>query len=209
MFRHRQKKGFTLIEVTLAIVIGIIMIAGATLIYNQAKTSAGNSRAQAKVVALQQLVEEFAAQNQGIYPAVLSDVNALWKRKRPDDWNKSPWGGLTGTAYAPTDPTAGNGVGNVQAANTIAFPAGTLATVAHLASGSAAASNPSATLAGFVGGLVYDYDGSNAAWSYGNLAGNTGDIMTNGRVTVKGYACYIADQQGRFPNFIVGGKANM
>ena len=61
--RKGRARGFTLIEVTLAIVIGIIMIAGATLIYNQAKTSAGNSRAQAKVVALQQLVEEYAAQN--------------------------------------------------------------------------------------------------------------------------------------------------
>ena len=48
--------GFTLIEVTLAIVIGVILIAGGTLLYNQAKNSAGNSRAQAKVASLQALV---------------------------------------------------------------------------------------------------------------------------------------------------------
>jgi prepilin-type N-terminal cleavage/methylation domain-containing protein len=97
----RKKKGFTLIEVTLAIVIGIVMIAGATLIYNQAKNSAGNSRASSKVVALQQVIEEFAAQNQGIYPTSLRDINDLWIRKRPDDWNKSPWGGVIGSAMLP------------------------------------------------------------------------------------------------------------
>jgi prepilin-type N-terminal cleavage/methylation domain-containing protein len=206
MFRHRQKKGFTLIEVTLAIVIGIIMIAGATLIYNQAKTSAGNSRAQAKVVALQQLIEEFAAQNQGIYPASISDVNALWKRKRPDDWNKSPWGGLTGTTYVPTDLVNGLGVltttvpGTATAANTLANIAAPGAIIVRPFDGVAAA-NVGAP--GLVGGLAYDYDSANAVWSYSS------DVMTNRPATVKGYAVYICDQQGRYPNFVTGGKANM
>ncbi len=89
-------RGFTLIEVTLAIVIGVIMIAGATLLYNQSKISSGNSRAQAKVLALQQLVEEYAANNAGTYPTIES-VRSLFKRKRPDDYLKSPWGGQIGT----------------------------------------------------------------------------------------------------------------
>lgn len=137
----RKKKGFTLIEVTLAIVIGIVMIAGATLIYNQAKNSAGNSRASSKVVALQQVIEEFAAQNQGIYPTSLRDLNDLWIRKRPDDWNKSPWGGVIGTSFAPNTPhtnyaatyasAAAGGVGVIGMANiltlgTAAAPAGAL-----------------------------------------------------------------------------------
>lgn len=139
----RKKKGFTLIEVTLAIVIGIVMIAGATLIYNQAKNSAGNSRASSKVVALQQVIEEFAAQNQGVYPTVMRDINDLWVRKRPDDWNKSPWGGVIGTSYSPNSahinyaagsvytPAAAGGVGviamaNIQTLGTQAAPAGAL-----------------------------------------------------------------------------------
>ncbi len=202
MIKSNRKKGFTLIEVTLAIVIGIIMIAGATLIYNQAKTSAGNSRAQAKVVALQQLVEEFAAQNQGIYPNRLNDVNALWIRKRPDDWNKSPWGGMIGNSYT----AQGAGVGNWVAGGTVISWASSGSLPTHPAT-PAAAQQTGAALSGFVGGLAYDYDDANATWSYGG-AGIIGDIMTNQPVTVKGYAVYIANQQGQFPNFITGGKAN-
>jgi len=86
-------KGFTLIEVTLAIVIGIIMIAGATLIYNQAKVSAGNSRAQAKVASLQSLIEQYMARADGLAPDITA-LRALWQRTRPDDFNKSPWGGV-------------------------------------------------------------------------------------------------------------------
>lgn len=95
----RAKRGFTLVEVTLAIVIGIILIAGATLIYNQAKNSAGNSRANAKVVALQSVVEEFAAMNGGLYPDKIAYVQGMWSRRRPDDFNKSPWGGLVGSQF--------------------------------------------------------------------------------------------------------------
>ena len=109
MKRNRQLRGFTLIEVTLAIVIGIIMIAGATLIYNQAKTSAGNSRAQAKVASLQSLVEQYMARADGVAPDV-DALRALWERSRPDDFNKSPWGGLAQPTLDPDGTTAANGV---------------------------------------------------------------------------------------------------
>lgn len=88
----RKSRGFTLIEVALAIVIGVVLITGAVLIYNQAKNAAGNSRAQAKVASLQALVEDFLAQSNGDTPEVAT-LRALWRRKRPDDYNKSPWGG--------------------------------------------------------------------------------------------------------------------
>ena len=90
-----RRTGFTLIEVTLAIVIGVIMIAGAILIYNQAKVSAGNSRAQEKVASLQGLVEDYMARSDGIAPST-DNLRAMWVRARPDDWNKSPWGGVMG-----------------------------------------------------------------------------------------------------------------
>lgn len=202
--RPCQKRGFTLIEVTLAIVIGIIMIAGATLIYNQAKTSAGNSRAQAKVLALQQLVEEYAARAEGLYPNVLNDLNSLWARKRPDDWNKSPWGGVLGSKYR----DQGGGVANwPPSVIEVNFNASTSAMTSsnHPTSGSGAQLGANGTQ---TGGLVYDLDPTNAIWQYGDAV-QVGDIMTNRTVTVKGYAVYICDQQGRYPNFITGGKPNM
>ncbi|MBU6429283.1 MAG: hypothetical protein KGR26_09755, partial [Cyanobacteria bacterium REEB65] len=182
---------------------------GATLIYNQAKVSAGNSRGQEKVVALQQLIEEYAAQNQGVYPSNVSDVATLWTRKRPDDWNKSPWGGVIGASYNPTAAT-GTGVGTDAAGTTTL---GTLATMPQYATTTAVAANEPTTAnagvtaytttdANYIGGLVYDYDSSNATFSFAE------DLITNNPVMVRGYAVYIADQQGRMPNFTTGGKAN-
>ncbi len=200
MTSRRKAKGFTLIEVTLAIVIGIIMVAGATLIYNQAKTSAGNSRAQAKVVALQQLAEEYAAMSQGIYPETVDIIQALWQRKRPDDWNKSPWGGMVGTSFS--NSTNAGGV------MTLIAPQATADTgIGHVASGSAATTVAKPDL---VGGLFYEYGGADI-WTYGNPTAaapdaKVGDLMTNTQVTVRSFAVSIANQQGKFPNFIAGGK---
>lgn len=115
--KRNRTKGFTLIEVTLAIVIGIVLIAGATLIYNQAKASAGNSRAQAKVVSMQSLVEQYMARADGVPPDI-TVVRALWERARPDDFNKSPWGGLVMPTVQGTATTSGVIDGNtLDAAN--------------------------------------------------------------------------------------------
>jgi prepilin-type N-terminal cleavage/methylation domain-containing protein len=93
----RPESGFTLIEVTLAIVIGVVVIAGATVLYNQAKNSAANSAAQNKVNAASAIVEEFAARNYGNYPTG-GQLEKVWIRNRPDDFNTSPWGGMSGIA---------------------------------------------------------------------------------------------------------------
>lgn len=101
-----NSRGFTLLEVTLAIVIGIIVFAGATLIYNQAKASASETRAKAKVMSLQSLVEQSMAKD-GIPPEV-DALRALWVRQRPDDWNKSAWGGAIAPVQFPgTTDTSG------------------------------------------------------------------------------------------------------
>ncbi|HEY9854647.1 MAG TPA: type II secretion system protein, partial [Stenomitos sp.] len=68
----KAQKGFTLIEVSLAIVIGVIVLAGAITLYNQSKVSAGNSKAQEKALALASIVEELAASNNMAYPAYTS-----------------------------------------------------------------------------------------------------------------------------------------
>jgi hypothetical protein len=149
----------------------------------------------------------------------MNDVNALWKRKRPDDWNKSPWGGVIGNSYNPTatvGDSAAYGVNN-NAGNVLAFtntnwaasmPCG--AACSGVTAGTAAP--PTQTIGSvassmignvnLVGGLFYDFDNNNQSYVYPI------DIMTNQTSIVKGYACYVADQQGRYPNFIVGGRAN-
>lgn len=88
--------GFTLVEVVLAIVVGIGILAGAVTIYNQTKTSTANSLAKEKEMALSNVVEESGAANGGAFPS-LATLQALWPTKRPQDYNTSPWGGtLTG-----------------------------------------------------------------------------------------------------------------
>lgn len=94
--KHTES-GFTLIEVTLAIVIGVVVIAGATVLYNQAKNSAANTAAQNKVNAAAATIEEFSAKNFGKYPTS-AQFTTIWQRNRPDDYGSSPWGGPTGTA---------------------------------------------------------------------------------------------------------------
>jgi hypothetical protein len=75
-----------------------VVIAGATVLYNQAKNSAANTAAQNKVNAAASVVEEFAAKNFGTYPTI-AQFTSSWLRNRPDDAGSSPWGGPVG--YAP------------------------------------------------------------------------------------------------------------
>ncbi|MBO9540376.1 type II secretion system protein [bacterium] len=101
MSRRNNQSGFTLIEVSLAIVIGVIVLAGAITLYNQSKVSAGNSKAQEKVLALATIVEEIAANRGGSYPPV-ADLAKMWESRRGEDASSSPWGGaikasVTGT----------------------------------------------------------------------------------------------------------------
>ncbi|HEY9900039.1 MAG TPA: type II secretion system protein [Pantanalinema sp.] len=91
MPHHARSGGFTLIEVSLAIVIGVIVLGGAITLYNQVKTSAGNSEAKSRALALGSLAEEHAARSSN-YPTVL-ELDNLWKARRPDDASKNPWGG--------------------------------------------------------------------------------------------------------------------
>ena len=91
--RPTRQQGFTLIEVSLAIVIGVVILAGGISLYNQTKLSAGNSKAQERVLALASLAEEMMASNpQQTYP-LLRNLSTLWSQRRPDDKWASPWGG--------------------------------------------------------------------------------------------------------------------
>lgn len=101
MPNHARSGGFTLIEVSLAIVIGIIVLGGAITLYNQVKISAGNSEAKSRALSLGTLAEEYAARSNN-FPDV-AQINSMWKARRPDDANKNPWGGTV-----PSEPVGGH-----------------------------------------------------------------------------------------------------
>ena len=130
---RKARKGFTLVEVALAVAVGLIIIGGAVLGYNAVKDNAANSNARDRVLTAVSMVEEYASSNGGHYPSAGSNTFVtMWKRKRPDDYNSSPWGGLaaggngvdeataafTGIATAPANATVTASVGGIGTANT-------------------------------------------------------------------------------------------
>lgn len=93
MQKQQRSAGFTLIEVTLAIALGIVVIAGGIVLYNQANNSARDASAKERLTALSSVVESAAMQtNGGTYPTV-ANLRSMWQRARPNDYNVSPWGG--------------------------------------------------------------------------------------------------------------------
>lgn len=100
VFRPRTyRPGFTLVEVALAVAVGLIVIGGAVLGYNSVKDNVNNANARQRVMFAYAIVEEYASANGGRYP-VSKQVNGtfqqLWAAKRPEDKANNPWGGPTG-----------------------------------------------------------------------------------------------------------------
>jgi prepilin-type N-terminal cleavage/methylation domain-containing protein len=96
----KTRKGFTLVEVALAVAVGLIIIGGAVLGYNAVKDNASNSNARNRVLSAVTMIEEYSAANAGQYPASVAagtgPFSTMWQAKRPDDKALSPWGGATG-----------------------------------------------------------------------------------------------------------------
>lgn len=107
MHQKARNSGFTLIEVSLAIVIGLVVLGGAVALYQQARTSAQNAAAKEKLLAVSALIAELDARNFGL-PSLLQ-LRAALKLKRPDDYNVSPWGGVIPQG-TPDDYVDGNDV---------------------------------------------------------------------------------------------------
>lgn len=106
-----KRKGFTLVEVALAVAVGLIVIGGAILAFNAVKENASNSNAQARVLAAFTVVEEYSGNNSGMYPtsaAAGGTFSALWASKQGDAANDNPWGGATGAASGAVEVDAGN-----------------------------------------------------------------------------------------------------
>lgn len=115
--RPRRRRGFTLVEVALAVAVGLIIIGGAVMGYNAVKDQASAATARKKVTTAAAVVTEYAAANFGRYPVSAADdadgastgaFTAMWARALPDEYALSPWGGPTGdddgvTELAPFD----------------------------------------------------------------------------------------------------------
>jgi len=84
------QRGFTLIEVALAIVIGVVVLAGSVALYNQTKFAAGSSKAMEKVNSLASLVDELQARML-VYPSI-AQLQSEWRGRR-EDYLGNPWGG--------------------------------------------------------------------------------------------------------------------
>ncbi|MDB5097583.1 MAG: hypothetical protein JWM80_2004 [Cyanobacteria bacterium RYN_339] len=100
-FRRARSAGFTLVEVALAIAVGLIVIAGSVIMYNATKDMAASSTARERVNKANTLIVEYGAANSGNYPASIAaggQFTTMWKLKNPEEYNSSPWGGFTGDA---------------------------------------------------------------------------------------------------------------
>jgi prepilin-type N-terminal cleavage/methylation domain-containing protein len=202
--RPARQQGFTLIEVSLAIVIGVVILAGGISLYNQTKLSAGNSKAQERVLALASLAEEMMASNpQQLYPA-LANLSTLWSQRRPDDKWASPWGG---NAFA-VPPADNAGIITPSSANPTytAVTEGWTTAGANLGVGinygaTQLAAAPSAATGGGVAG------GTGTAQSAPNIVTNTervGQFVYNRGPNWVNLWDPIDFQNHQFKNFVVG-----
>lgn len=100
MRQAEHQDGFTLIEVSLAIVVGMLVVGGAMVLFQQSKVSAQNSAAKEKLIAASVLVTELGERNYAL--PTMAQLQTVWKARRPDDYDKNPWGGtfpITGNNY--------------------------------------------------------------------------------------------------------------
>lgn len=198
--RRLRARGFSLAEIILVIAVGTILLWSGTMMYLNAKDSAGMSRARDKVLALQQVVEQMATNLGGTYPE-MHQVAMVWKEKRKGDIASSPWGGKVGRGF---DPAAAKGVNDTDGPyDGITGRGGTAAsgyTAAYrdLAPGvypssDAIYGDPSGT--GSVGGLL-EYRRISADTS-SVATGSFFDTSINNLVDVRAYEINIRDNKGK------------
>jgi len=198
----KSRKGFTLVEVALAVAVGLIIIGGAVLGYNAVKDNAANSNARDRVLTAVSMVEEYSSANGGRYPsnpatatsvattAQLGTFTTMWKNKRPDDYASSPWGGAAGGPYGSDECTTTTGfAGNAASSSATAVSSTSL-------TGLYAASSTPAQAAD----MMYMNIASAAPWA------SITAYSTSSAVVVKNYAVGIFDKNGVAWWDVKGGK---
>jgi hypothetical protein len=89
---RNHERGFSLLEVGLALSVGIMILGASIYGYRALREQAGDAGMRQKVQDLQLLVEELYV-GPRIYPTGTELANA-WKHRRPKDYQSSPWGGF-------------------------------------------------------------------------------------------------------------------
>ena len=98
--KQSGRRGFTLVEVALTVAVGLIIMGGAIMGYGAVKDNASSAFARRKVNTGATVVVEYAAANFGRYPTSVAgatggEFSSTWVRKNPQEYNVSPWGGMT------------------------------------------------------------------------------------------------------------------
>jgi len=190
---RKGRKGFTLVEVALAVAVGLIIIGGAVLGYNAVKDNASNSNARNRVLSGVTMVEEYAAANGGQFPDSANaggSFTQMWEKKRPDDKATSPWGGTTGAedGVDENDPVVAASLDASAAVAAADITVGDLSTVANAEN---AANMNYVSLTKGTGSEEW------ASYTAGSTASKT---------TFKNYAVGIADKTGIAFWDVKGGK---
>lgn len=92
-----NRRGFTLLEVALAAVMGLVIVAGAYYGYQVNKARAGDANAKRRLAVAQSTIEAYAAGNGGRFPTSgEGHFSRGWAAAHPEERGVSPWGGPTG-----------------------------------------------------------------------------------------------------------------
>lgn len=193
----RARKGFTLVEVALAVAVGLIIIGGAVLGYNAVKDNASNANARNRVLSAVAMVEEFASANAGRFPtsaAAGGPVSSMWATRRATDASASPWGGLAGVGTGAND-----GVVEFAAANfgVAADPVGSDPAAVTTSS----ASIPTTITPGNSANLCY-ISNTSVATPWAAVVSHS----TGAAIGVRSYAMGIHDKTGNPWWYCMGGK---
>lgn len=88
---RKREGGFSLLEVGLALSVGILLTGASIYGYKALRDSSGDANMRQKVQDLHALVEELYAPT-STYPTH-ETLRSAWKMRRPGDYKSSPWGG--------------------------------------------------------------------------------------------------------------------
>jgi prepilin-type N-terminal cleavage/methylation domain-containing protein len=94
--RPTSRPGFTLIEVALVTVLGLVIMAGTVTAYYSNKAQAAGAEARRRIQAGQTVIEEFAAANHAYPVSGGGQFTAMWAKGHPEEAARSPWGGAPG-----------------------------------------------------------------------------------------------------------------
>ncbi len=93
-----DRRGFTLVEVALVTVLGLVIIAGTVIAYNANKAQAAGADARKRIQIGQTVIEEFAAANHDYPVSGANQFVTMWATSHADEAARSPWGGSAGIA---------------------------------------------------------------------------------------------------------------